>query len=175
MGKANPLPSQEYLRKCFSYDEKHGFLIWRERDDMLLPWNARWAGKPAFTAINGTGYKRGHLDGIGYLAHRIIWKLVNGSEPETIDHINGDKTDNRISNLRSVTQAENQHNQKRPKTNKSGTVGVSRAGPNGWRARVQINGKEKHLGSFASLDAAVEARNGAAQEYGYHPNHGRTG
>lgn len=171
---AGSLPSQEYLRECFVYDEVRGYLVWRKRECASNQWNSRWAGKPAFTARNGMGYLHGHLDSFDYLAHRIIWKLVKGYDPIHVDHVNGDKTDNRISNLRSVSQQTNQRNQKLPKTNTSGIIGVSWSQRRcNWRARISVGGKDKALGSFKDFESAVAARKKAERELGFHPNHGR--
>lgn len=172
MAAAVKIPSQKYLKGCLSYDPETGILLWREREDMPSNWNSRWAGKPAFTASMPKGYKKGRLNHGNFLAHRIIWKLVYGFEPEVIDHVDGDRTNNRLANLRSVTQLENQRNQSLPITNTSGFVGVSRFGSK-WRVRVQVRGKDKHLGIFANLEEAASARLAASIENGFHENHGR--
>jgi len=110
------------LDKLLRYDAWSGKLYWRSRtpemfggDDKVSlgkwrSWTTRFAGREAFTAIMNNGYRASMLDGKLYLAHRIIWKLVHDEEPDVIDHINRDRTDNRLRNLRNVTQAANLQN-----------------------------------------------------------------
>ena len=89
----------------------------------------------------------GMINSKPYKAHRVIWKMVYGSDPHYIDHINGDRTDNRISNLRSVTKAQNNRNKRLRSDNKSGVTGVHWYNPrNKWRVDVRYNGKTKHIG-----------------------------
>lgn len=104
----------------------------------------------------------------------IVWFLVHGDWPQRLDHVNGIKADDRPSNLRNVTQQENTKNCKRSKANASGTTGVSLIPGGKFRATIGLNGKQVHLGSFASFDDAVQARKRAESELGYHHNHGRT-
>lgn len=93
-----------------------------------------------------------------------------------IDHINGIRSDNRLCNLRDVSALENRRNSALHGRNKSGVSGVrkrtDRKGER-WIARVYLDGKAIHLGSFDTFDAAVTARRGAERKYGYHSNHGR--
>lgn len=108
------------------------------------------------------------------LAHRIIWKMVYGTEPDTIDHLNGDKSDNCIKNLRSISQTLNSRNQALRKNNTSGVLGVRwEARLHKWHSRINVNRKTVHLGVYASFDEAVAARKAAEREHGFHPNHGR--
>jgi hypothetical protein len=111
-----------------------------------------------------------------YKAHRLAWLYVNGEFPEEqIDHINGVRTDNRISNLRAVGLLENLHNQKKRCTNSSGTTGVGwDKKANSWRVRINVNNQSIQLGSFADLNLAIEARRAAEKLYNFHPNHGRS-
>lgn len=93
--------------------------------------------------------------------HQIVW-LLEGNEikdGEVIDHINRDKTDNRIQNLRQVSRQENNINIAPRRNNKSGYKGVDWYKPYGkWRSRIKIYGKETSLGYFDSLDDAIAAR-----------------
>lgn len=101
-----------------------------------------------------------------YRAHRIAWLLTHGEyPPHGIDHANGDKADNRLSNLRAATQAENGQNLKTKSNNTSGHPGVSWFKPvNKWRARIMLNRKEYGLGYFDSVEAAAEAYRKAKTE-----------
>jgi len=116
------------------------------------------------------GYRRVRFDGEPYQTHRIIWKLLYGEDPAEIDHINGNRSDNRITNLRSVCHYENMRNMKKMPSNSSGVTGVFWCKDRSkWGAFI---GK-KNLGRFDRFEDAVAARKQAEEEYGYHPNHGR--
>ncbi len=163
-------------------DFEAGKLYWlarshdRFRSEALAKrWNTRYAGKEAFTSLDGNGYLAGTINAVAYQAHRVVWLLATGEWPkDQIDHINGCRTDNRLTNLRSVTQAENARNKKTPATNRSGVPGVCWDKASGkWLATIKLSGKQKHLGRFEQFDDAVASRKSAEAEYGYHQNHGR--
>jgi hypothetical protein len=101
--------------------------------------------------------------------------LTYGSWPEDqIDHINGNGLDNRLENLRAVSNGENLRNQKIPKNNTSGTIGVSfYKRHQKYQASIKINGIRKHLGYFKNKEEAIAARAVANIKYNFHENHGR--
>ncbi len=171
------LPPAELLRKLLRYDADTGYLYWLPRPEEMFPagnglqWNGRFAGRRAFTAISG-GYYVGAIHYQNYMAHRIIWKMTYGVEPIEVDHINGVRTDNRLSNLRNVTSAENSRNSGRDSRNTSGVTGVYRHFDGRWRARIWVNGRARCLGCFHAFDDAVRARKAAEAEIGFHQNHG---
>lgn len=182
-----PLPSQEALRQLLDYDPESGALRWKSRPVGMFrdsgkisartrqqQWNKRWAGKPALTA-NSYGYRVGNVGGAGvFTAHRVIWKMVHNEEPVEIDHINGTRSDNRLTNLRSVTCRVNGKNKAIPSNNTTGVLGVSKnQSGKPWRVCLQNDGKQVHIGVFATLEEAAVARAKADASYGYHPNHGR--
>ena len=183
---AEKLLSPTTLRKLLRYEPETGKLYWRERtSDMFVDgrrsaewackaWNGKHAGKEAFTALGG-GYLYGGVLGKFYIAHRVIWAIWNGDWPsEQIDHINGDRCDNRIKNLRAVSHAENGKNQKLSVTSTSGVCGIhwyKRSSK--WSAEITVNGSKKHLGYFIEKSDAIAARKDAEIKYGFHPNHGR--
>ena len=184
-----PLPSPELLRKLLRYDPETGKLFWLARTPDVFPvtpgrssdvkckmWNTRWAGKEAFTADKGHGYKNGVIFCENYYAHRVIFAIVRGHWPrDCIDHINGDGADNRICNLRAATISENSRNQKLCSTNTSGVVGVTWNKAAGkWAPQIQDGGRNVWLGYFSSKSEAIAVRKAAEVEYGYHQNHGRT-
>ena len=123
---------------------------------------------------NGKVYIKIKIDGKNYRAHRLAWLYSYGAWPENqLDHIDQNSTNNRLSNLRDVTNAENNKNRKRQNTNSSGFMGVSfRNDTQKWRAGIVVNGKQIHLGHFELKDDAIVARKNAEVEYGFHPNHG---
>ena len=93
-----------------------------------------------------------------------------------IDHINGDPFDNRIDNLRLVTQRENSMNRRLSCNNKSGVIGVHYySSRKQWQAQITSEGKKINLGRFDNFDDAVKVRKDAEIKYGFHENHGRDG
>lgn len=172
---------QAYLNSILTYNSDSGKLYWKRRPvsafkDAALPaeaycksWNKRCAEKPAMTTVMNRGYLCGNLDGKMQLAHRIIWTMAHGVTPGFVDHINGVRTDNRLVNLRCVTQSQNARNRKLQDNNKSGYTGVHKDSRTGkWVASIG-------LGYFESLESAVAARKAAEKVLGYHENHGRSG
>lgn len=123
---------------------------------------------------NSHGYVSIWVDRGSYMAHRLAWLYVYGELPKFhIDHINHNRADNRISNLRDVERIENSRNLKLKNTNKSGINGVRMCNQHKkWHAQISINGKNKHLGYFDSIEEAIIARKNAEQQYGFHNNHG---
>lgn len=170
----------EVVVESIEYCPDTGGFTWKERPRNRFPseriWrstNARFAGKPAGT-VNTIGYVVFRVNYRDYLAHRVAWFLTHGCEPEFIDHINGNRSDNRLINLRDVSREQNQRNMAMPKNNTSGFVGVTFDAENGkWVAQIHIAGKRKFLGRYYSIDEAVAARQGANIRFGFHRNHGR--
>jgi hypothetical protein len=159
--------TQERLKELLAYDEETGVFTWKVQRNKI----------PAGTVASSThnqGYFQIGIDRKRYLAHRLAWLYVYGQMPEhEIDHINHDKADNRIANLRCVTHAENLKNASSQKNNLSGFNGVhydkSRSK---WLAHIQVDRKFKNLGRFDDFDEAVKARQAAEVLYGFHENHG---
>jgi hypothetical protein len=170
---AKPLPPVEYLRQRLRYEPETGKLYWREHPNMPTHWNTRYAGTEAFTA-NFKGYRHGTFDYGRYLAHRVAWALHHGHWPDnTLDHVNHDPADNRIENLRQVSQSDNMKNMKRHRNNTSGTTGVFwHSRRRKWLVNIRAHGRTLHLGYFADKQDAVAARKAAEARYGFHPNHG---
>jgi hypothetical protein len=185
-GNPLKLPAAELLNDILEYNKDTGILTWKYRKLEYFDihatygrmvaykiWNKRFPGVRAFTTKNKGGY-RATIFGKNYLAHRIIWKMVYSEEPRTIDHINGDDSDNRLDNLRSVSPAINSKNCKLSKRNKSGTPGVLwRKKDKLWTATTTLNRKIISLGCYKNKEDAIAARKAANKEYGYHENHGR--
>jgi len=162
------------LRDLLDYDPETGVLTWRHRPCGAKNFNARYAGKEAGCLLP-IGYRQLTIDNERFCAHRVAWAIHHGRWPENqIDHINGVRNDNRISNLRDVSHQENHRNQAIPKSNKSGVIGVHwNKRLRKWRAQIKIGGQQKHLGCFNCVADAAAARAKADAEYGYHEFHGR--
>ena len=128
----------------------------------------------SFGNSHNRGYLKGFLDGKHYLLHRLAFLYMTGSFPTNqVDHINRDKKDNRWTNLRDVTHAENHRNMPVQSNNSSGITGVHYAkDKRKWVAYIKVNNKRKHLGSFSGKSEAAQARQKAMQENNFHANHG---
>lgn len=164
------------LSEYLSYDPNTGLLKWLPRDHQKHKnWNTRWAGKEAMTATHKKGYLCGNFMRKLFLAHRACWEIYYGAPPKNqIDHINGNKKDNRICNLREVENRENHLNMPIRSDNKSGHHGVAWDNRYSmWCATIKANDKKVHLGYFHEKQDAVKARKIAESFYGYHENHGR--
>jgi hypothetical protein len=124
---------------------------------------------------NSHGYRVGSVLGVRALTHQFAWKYIHGTNPAgEIDHINGDRSDNRACNLRDVSASTNRRNACRPRTNSSGVVGVYWNAEKGrWSASTTIGGKHRHLGHFVAFDDAVAARMAFNKQNDFHVNHGR--
>lgn len=177
--KTRPLPSQEQLNMLLRYDPVTGKLFWNRRPPVEFKkpslcdwWNKHHAGAEAFTAIDKQCY-RGCIYGQTFLAHRVIFKMLYDQEPPQIDHINGNRLDNRAVNLRAATNAINCKNMPMPCTNTTGHVGVIKKGRR-WAAQIEVDNKYVYLGRYATKEEAAAARRDAEDQYGFHPNHGRS-
>ena len=155
--------TQEQLKQHVTYDSTTGLFI-----------RLKYKAGKGFEHINDQGYIIAFLEGTKYRAHHLAWLYVYGVLPKgQIDHINGNRTDNRIKNLREVTNQDNSKNSKLYSTNKTGYVGVGLL--NGkYRAFITINYKSYHLGMFDTLEEAIAARATASNKHNFHKNHGRT-
>lgn len=161
--KIKPLPSQERLRQRLEYDPDAGLLFWRGSDGKRL--------RQAFTYKHHSGAFYGGFDGLKYSAHRIIWKIVHGCDPYHIDHIDGNASNNRLNNLRSVNPTANHRNRRRSAANTSGINGVYKR-KHKWRASITMNNKTVVLGHFATIEEAAACRRGAEKVLGYSLRHG---
>jgi len=185
------LPEPDLLRKLIEYRPETGELIWRPRtpemfvegrrarEHVCAAWNTKNAGKPAFNHMHGKHHLAGTLLGAVHLAHRVAWAVHYGvSAFGVIDHIDGDGTNNRITNLRLASKEINQQNAHQRHDCSSGVTGVHwhvnrRWGNPHWVARIQCGKRRIFLGSFETFDEAVAARRAAEKKYGFGPTHGK--
>lgn len=144
-----PAPSVERLREAFSL-EADGSLRWKIR-----PSNRVKVGHIAGT-VGQNGYIYIRLDDSLQLGHRMVWAIAHGEWPsQSIDHINCNRADNRIENLRLADFTQQFANVKRKRNNTSGFKGVSvdkRSGK--FIAQIHRHGKHYHLGLFTSAEEA---------------------
>jgi len=144
--------TQTRLKELLDYDPDSGIFTWKISTNNRIK-----AGSSAGT-LQPTSYIRIMVDGKNYQAHRLAWLYTHGYDPENqIDHKNGIRDDNRISNLREVSRACNLQNQKTRSTNTSGFPGVSwHKQAKKWRAYICIQGRNHGLGLYDTpLDAAL--------------------
>jgi len=145
--------SHNELKRLLSYDPETGVFRWLERRGPTALSGSR-AGNP-----HHTGYRHITVAGVGVSEHRLAWFYVHSRWPECeIDHINRVKDDNRIANLREATRSLNQAYSGTRRDNKAGVRGVSWHKNNKrWIAAINIGGKQIHIGSYESKEAAAEA------------------
>ncbi|MCA0421908.1 MAG: HNH endonuclease [Proteobacteria bacterium] len=161
----------DLLHEVLALNFETGRMSWRQRGahlfvghkpspgDASTRWNGRYAGGPALDTISDRGYRRGTLFGFDVKAHVCAWALASGGwSSKQIDHINGDRSDNRPESLREATNAENSQNRARASNNSSGFVGVIFDKKRGlWRAQIKFEGKLRFLGEFGDTASAADA------------------
>jgi hypothetical protein len=142
----------EYLREHIDYDPDTGLFEWRQSRRGIRPDN-RSAG---YLAPDGRWYVT--IDYHRYLAHRLAWFYVHGRWPAvSIDHIDGNPSNNRLSNLREATLGQNQQN-RRAGCGTSRFLGVHwDTRRQRWLATIKLNRKSRYLGQFLTEEAAAEA------------------
>ena len=161
--------TQAELKKYVSYDKESGIFTRL----MSTSHNTNIGD------VAGSLHENGYLS-FGLLAkvaynHRLAWLYEYGHYPKKIDHKNHNKLDNRIENLRDVSQQDNTKNSSKRVDNTSGQVGVVwNKNAKKWQGYIQLDGKRVNLGSFIEFHEAVNARKNAEVLYGYHKNHGNS-
>lgn len=149
-------PTQIRVRELLEYDEKEGVFKWRVNRCNLK------AGTVA-GCMTKAGYSYIRIDKVLHTAHRLAWLYIHGELPAgQIDHINGDRSDNRIANLRTCTNSQNQQNRKQAQASSLiGVMGVSRHSdkkrPKPYQAHIKVNRVSKSLGYFATAEEAGAA------------------
>lgn len=154
------LITHDDLLRQLRYDAETGAFTWKVKSKKSSIGGGAGGVRPHGYEMIGLWYRR-------YYSHRLAWFYITGKWPAgQIDHINGDRSDNRFCNLRIATHSENQHNRGRQINNRSGAPGVHWANrEQRWIAKIKINGKTRHIGAFIELSAAIAARQLAEQKF----------
>lgn len=158
--------TQELLKELFEY--KDGQLLRKTKR------GGKTKGAPT-GCDNGFGYLVTGVNYKLYPTHRLIFLYHSGYLPNVIDHINGNKQDNRIENLREATVSQNNYNCKKRKTNTSGHKNVYwDKTRNKWMVNMRVERRGKHIGYFDNIEdaikAAIEARIKYHKEFANHDN-----
>jgi hypothetical protein len=161
------------------YDPETGLFVWKKRTEKHIDarwmnvWNARYAGKPAFIHCCYGLYLRASIFSKFYSAHRVAWAIVYGDPvPEVLDHIDGDRQNNRISNLRPASSSENSKNRGIRCDNTSGRTGIHLTRAGSFKVRIFVNGRDTYLGTFRNIGDAIVARQNAEKRFGFSEGHG---
>jgi len=162
--------TKQEVRRVLSYDSETGILRWR-----LTTHRCVQKGRVAGFIHKLMGYRIIGINKCRYLSHRLAWLHYYGVWPEDqLDHLNGVRADNRISNLIEANQSQNGKNKKLPNTNTTGRIGVywyPRYGK--WLAQIKVDGLAIHGGYFDTFEDAVKKRKKMEDQYGFNINHGR--
>jgi hypothetical protein len=158
--------TQSELKKILSYNNKTGVFTRKEKTTPFL----------IVGAVTGYKAKSGYLittiKNKQFYCHRLAWLYEYGEWPKgQIDHINHNRSDNRICNLRDATVSQNRRNMRLSPNSSTGITGVY-VHRNKWTARITVENKLLYLGCFKNKDDAIKARKKAEKKYGFHPNHG---
>ena len=160
--------TQQLVQSLFDY--KDGALYWK-----VSKTNSIRVGNQAGTSVNDAGYNIVGICGKTYRLHRVIFLYHYGYLPKNVDHIDGNRSNNNIDNLRSADDFQNSRNSKLSKRNTSGVKNVCWARHvNKWQVQVRRGSSKKYLGLYEDLElaelVAIEARNLYHKEYA---NHGK--
>ena len=149
------LPTVEQLERFIKYDPETGIFtrvaFKQNRMKNLI-------NKPTGSK-SSNGYINIVVNNVRYSAHKLAWYMYYGHYPNFyLDHCDGDKSNNAISNIRPSTPSENQKNRGKNRNNSSGSNGVSRQPSGRWRVRVRVNGKLLSLGTYNTYSEACKVR-----------------
>lgn len=172
----------DLLRHFIDINLSDGSMRWKHRhrhhfksDVSFKGWNTRYAGKPTFKSTDGRGYLRASIQDKDYKAHIVAWALYHSEWPRgEVDHINGNKKDNSLNNLRLATSSQNKMNVSPRIGGSSSHKGVCWVSTRGkWEARITANGKTLRLGYFDDENEAARAyKNAATDLHGEFRNYG---
>ncbi|AUR97566.1 AP2/ERF domain protein [Vibrio phage 1.242.O._10N.261.54.B2] len=142
----------DHIKEHVNYNRDTGVLTWRKNF-------FKTKVDSEVGSVSNLGYRKFGLSGTTYLSHRVVWAIHYSEQPpEIIDHINGNRLDNRIANLRSSDHTENAENQRKAmRSNKTSKyLGVSKF-KGRWRARIKARGKYIFLGYHETEEQARDA------------------
>jgi len=158
------------IRERIEYDPETGIFRWISPLKSMARWRGRIAG-----CLNSHGYIQIMVFGEVYQAANLAWLYMTGESPDLLDHINGNRSDNRFSNLREVTASGNARNM-RVRPNKEGHTGISWDKPySRYKVRISAGGRRIFVGHSKELSEAIELRKAAERRYGYTERHGMVG
>lgn len=170
-------PTAEFIRQILDYNPKTGELFWKARKAEMFQvvtdtpekacktWNTQFAGKRVGTR-HTLGYLRVSIYDVSYYCHRLAWIHFYGFEPRgQIDHANGDKTDNRITNLRDANNQQNSANKRVLANNILGVKNVRRTDEGRFRSTIYVDSAPIHLGIFDTIEEASAAYAKAARKH----------
>jgi hypothetical protein len=149
-----PELTAEKLRELLHYDPESGLFT------RIVQRGYRFKSGEIAGRVNGRGYSDITISGRIFPAHRLVWLYFYGAWPTgEIDHIDGDRLNNRIKNLRDVSRSVNQQNQRLARSdNKStGLLGVTRRHDKGFQVQIGINGRRRYIGTYATAELAHNA------------------
>jgi len=159
--------TKQRLEEVLNFDRENGVFTWK-----IYRGGTKKVGDVAGT-IDSKGYRQIRIDGVTYLAHRLVWLLVHGAWPSHhIDHIDRNPLNIHESNLRKCTHAQNHQNEGLRSDSTSGVTGVSFIKRSKkWLAYINVENKRIRLGQFETFDEAVAARIQAKKNYHtFHPH-----
>ena len=163
--------SQTELKSLLLYNSLNGEFTWSKCKNK----NQVKIGDRAGHVSKAHGYETIKINGKDYRSHRLVFLYVNGAMPAgEVDHVNQNRSDNRLENLRIVTTQDNLKNKSMMKNNSSGFNGVNwNKNYNKFEVRISVNKKSVFIGRFKCLIDAVSERIKANIKYGFHKNHGK--
>ena len=166
--------TQDKVKELFEY--RDGALFWKNRSFDSLGRSIKYLNGRVAGSIDSSGYWQTKIDGKLHLNHRLIFLMFNGYIPKVLDHIDGDRTNNAIENLRVASIAQNNHNAKIRQDNTSGCKNVCwHKSSKKWQVALNINKQRKSFGNYDDIElaelVAIEARNKFHKEYANHGKH----
>jgi len=159
--------TQSELKELLYYDSLTGKFTWLASTNKKIVIGTRAGSRKI------TGYREIKVNNERFTEHQLAWLYVYGYIPTEIDHIDHNRSNNILTNLREVTHIVNCKNRSKQVNNVSGFTGVcfyTRTGK--WEAKIKVKGKTIHLGSYTDKVDAIKARQEANVKYAYHANHG---